>query len=95
MQVNTERIIPIARLQKELSAKLSELSDGEEPFFVMRNNRLAAVIVSPAEYELLKDAEEVLEHLEIADMIEKRLKTHDRSRNISWNRVKAAHGLSS
>ncbi len=93
MQVNTEAIIPIARLQKELTAKLREVTDTEEPLFVMRNNTLAAVIISPAEYELLKDADDVLEHFEIADMIEKRLKTHDRSRNTDWDRVKAAHGL--
>ena len=93
MQVDTDRIIPIARLQKELTAKLRELTDNEEPLFVMRNNNLAAVIISPAEYELLKDADEVLEHLEIADMIEKRLKTDDRSQDISWESIKAEHGL--
>lgn len=93
MQIDTEQIIPITRLQKELTAKLRELTDTEEPLFVMRNNAIAAVIVSPAEYELLQNAVEVLEHLEIADVIEKRLKTHDPSRNISWDRVKAEHGL--
>ena len=93
MQVNSEQIISISRLQKELTVKLRELTDNEEPIFVMRNNSLAAVIISPAEYELLKDADEVLEHLEIADMIQKRLKTHDRSRNMAWDKVKAEHGL--
>ena len=93
MQVDTEQIIPIARLQKELTAKLREVTDTEEPLFVMRNNSLAAVIVSPAEYELLKDANEVLEHLEIADMIAKRLKSHDPSRNLSWETIKAKHGI--
>ncbi len=93
MQIDTEQIIPITRLQKELTVKLRELTETEEPLFVMRNNSLAAVIISPAEYELLKNADEVLEHLEIADMIEKRLKTHDPSRNIAWDQVKAEHGL--
>jgi PHD/YefM family antitoxin component YafN of YafNO toxin-antitoxin module len=93
MQVDTEQIIPITRLQKELTVKLRELTDTEEPLFVMRNNSLAAVIISPAEYELLKNADEVLEHLEIADMIEKRLKAHEPSRNISWDTVKAECGL--
>ena len=93
MQVNSEQIISISRLQKELTVKLRDLTDNEEPIFVMRNNSLAAVIISPAEYELLKDADEVLEHLEIADMIQKRLKTHDRTLNIAWDKVKAEHGL--
>lgn len=93
MQIDTEQIIPITRLQKELTAKLRELTVREEPLFVMRNNAIAAVIVSPAEYELLQNAVEVLEHLEIADVIEKRLKNHDPSRNIYWDRVKTEHGL--
>ena len=95
MQVDTERMIPITRLQKELTGKLRELTNNEEPLFIMRNNSLAAVIISPAEYELLKDAEDLLEHLEIAEMIGKRLKDHDRSRNISWSQVRAERGLQS
>lgn len=93
MQVDTERMIPITRLQKELTGKLRELTNTEEPLFIMRNNALAAVIISPAEYELLKDAEDLLEHLEIAEMIEHRMKNHDRSLNISWDQVKAERGL--
>ncbi|WP_419662587.1 toxin-antitoxin system, antitoxin component, PHD family [Desulfosarcina variabilis str. Montpellier] len=93
MQIDTERIISVARLQKELTAKLREVTDREEPLFVMRNNTLAAVVISPAEYELLRDADEVLDHFEIADMIEKRLKDHDPSRNVSWDTIKAKHGI--
>jgi PHD/YefM family antitoxin component YafN of YafNO toxin-antitoxin module len=93
MQVDTERMIPIARLQKELTGKLRELSNTEEPLFVMRNNSLAAVIISPAEYEVLKDAEALLEHLEIAEMIDQRIKKYGRSKNISWEQVKAERGL--
>ena len=47
-------MIPVTRLQKELTGKLRELTDGGEPLYVMRNNTLAAVIVSPEEYDLLK-----------------------------------------
>jgi len=93
MQVDTERMISIARLQRELTGKLRELTNNEEPLFVMRNNYLAAVIISPAEYELLKDAEGLLEHLEITEMIGERLKNHDRSKNVSWSQVKAERGL--
>jgi PHD/YefM family antitoxin component YafN of YafNO toxin-antitoxin module len=93
MQVETERIIPVARLQKELTAKLRELSDDGEPLFVMRNNSLAAVIISPSEYEHLIDAATLIEHLEIAEMIDARLRNHDRSRNIPWEQVKSEHGL--
>jgi len=93
MQVETERMVPIAKLQKELTGKLRELTDNEEPLFIMRNNSLAAVIISPSEYELLKEAGSILEHLEIAEMIDRRLKNHKRSHNIPWEQVKAKRGL--
>ena len=93
MQVDTERMISITNLQKELARKLRKLTDNAEPLFVMRNNDLAAVIISPAEYELLKDAEALLEHLEIAEMIGQRFKNHDSSKNVSWNQVKLERGL--
>jgi PHD/YefM family antitoxin component YafN of YafNO toxin-antitoxin module len=93
MQVETDRMIPVARLQKELTGKLRELTDQGEPLYVMRNNTLAAVIVSPDEYDLLKNAGELVEHLEIAEMIGLRLKGHKRARNIPWEKVKKDHGL--
>lgn len=93
MQVETERMVSIAKLQKELTGKLRELTDNEEPLFVMRNNSLAAVIMSPSEYEFLKEAESILEHLEIAEMIDRRLKNHKRAHNIPWGQVKGKRGL--
>lgn len=93
MQVDTEKMISITKLQKELTGKLRKLTINEEPLFVMRNNDLAAVIISPAEYEHLKDAEGLLEHLEIAEMIGQRLKHHDCSENVSWDQVKAERDL--
>lgn len=93
MLVNTEKMIPVTRLQKELTQKLREVSDKKEPLYVLRNNVLAAVILSTEEYERLKEAEELLEHLEIAETVEKRLKGHDRSKNIPWEKVKKHHGL--
>ena len=93
MQVDMDHIIPVAKLQKELTGRLRELTNKGEPLFVMRNNSLAAVIISPEEYEILKDAESILEHLELAEMLEKRLRHHDRSQNIPWDRLKADRGL--
>ena len=93
MQVETDRMIPVARLQKELTGKLRELTDQGEPLYVMRNNTLAAVIVSPEEYDLLKNAEELVENLEIVEMIGLRLKGHNRDRNIPWEKVKKDRGL--
>jgi prevent-host-death family protein len=93
MLVNTEKMIPVGKLQKELTQKLREVSETGEPLYVLRNNEMAAVILSAEEYELLKQAEDILEHLEIAEKVEKRLKGHDSSKNISWEKIKKRHGL--
>jgi prevent-host-death family protein len=93
MLVDTNKLIPVTRLQRELTQRLKEVSETGEPVYVLRNNEMAAVIVSVEEYELLTQAEEILEHLEIADKIEKRLKGYDRSKNIPWERMKKKHGL--
>ena len=88
MLVNTEKMIPVTRLQRELTQKLREVHETGEPLFVLRNNKMAAVILSTEEYELLKQAEDILEHLEIAEVVEKRLKSYNRSKNIPWEKIK-------
>jgi prevent-host-death family protein len=92
MLVDTGKLIPVTKLQRELTQKLKEVSETGEPVYVLRNNEMAAVIVSAEEYELLTQAEEVLEHLEIAEKIDKRLKGHDRSKNIPWGKIKRRMG---
>jgi hypothetical protein len=61
--------------------------------YVLRNNRLGTVILPSEIYELLKKTQKILEHLEIAEKIDKRLKGHDSSENISWEKLKKKHGL--
>jgi PHD/YefM family antitoxin component YafN of YafNO toxin-antitoxin module len=91
MLVDSDKMIPVTKLQKELTQKLREISDTGEPLYVLRNNEMAAVILSAGEYETLKNAEEILEHFEIAEVVEKRLGGHDRSRNIPWEKIKKKH----
>jgi prevent-host-death family protein len=92
MLVNTEKMIPVTKLQRELTQKLREVHETGEPLFVLRNNEMAVVILSTEEYTLLKQAESILEHLEIAETVGERLKGYDRSKNISWEKIKK-HGL--
>ena len=93
MQIETNQMISVGKLQKELTGKLREVTAKEQPLFIMRNNTLAAVILSPAEYDHLQNAASLLEHLEISEMIEKRANNNDRSRNVSWDEVKRERGL--
>ena len=41
------------------------------PLYVLKNNEMSAVLISPGEYALLREAEEIVEHLEIAGSIKK------------------------
>ena len=93
MIVNTDKMIPVTKLQRELTQKQREVQETGEPLFVLRNNEMAAVILSSEEYEILKQAEDVLEHLEIADGVERRLKGYDKDKNISWDRIKKKYAL--
>ena len=92
MLIESDKMIPVTRLQKELTQRLRELSKTGEPLYVLRNNEMAAVILSAEEYDLLKQAEDILEHIEIADAVEKRLKSYDHSKNIPWDVIKKRHG---
>jgi prevent-host-death family protein len=93
MIVNTDKMIAVTKLQRELTQKLREVHETGEPLFVLRNNEMAAVILSSEEYEILKEAEDVLEHLEIADGVERRLKGYDKTKNISWDKIKKKYAL--
>ena len=93
MLVNTDKMIPVTKLQRELTQKLREVQETGEPLFVLRNNEMAAVILSSEEYEILKEAADVLEHLEIADTVEKRFKGYDKAKNISWDKIKKKYAL--
>ena len=93
MLVNSEKMIAVTGLQRQLTRRLREVHETGEPLFILRNNEMAAVILSTEEYELLKQAEDILEHFEIAETVERRLEGYDRSKNISWDKIKKKHGL--
>ncbi|MCX7914627.1 MAG: type II toxin-antitoxin system Phd/YefM family antitoxin [Thermodesulfovibrionales bacterium] len=93
MLINSDKMLPITKLQKAITQKVREVAETGEPIFVLKNNELTAVIVSKDEYESLKQAKDILEHLELAEMLEERLKHYDASKSISWEQVKAEHGL--
>ena len=88
MLVETDNMIPVTKLQRELTKKMKEVSETGTPIYILRNNEMAGILISPEEYRLLKQAEEILEHFEIASIVEKRLKGHNRSKNIPWDIIK-------
>ena len=88
MLVESEQIIPITRLQKELTKKVRELSDDGKALYILKNNNMEAVMLSFSEYEYLRELEDVIEQFEIKAEIEMRLSNYDRKENISWETLR-------
>ena len=85
MLVETDRMIPVTKLQKELTKRVRSISEGGSPLFILKNNEMEAVILAPAEYEYLINLSELIEQYEINDIIVKRMKNYKRSKNVKWN----------
>jgi len=88
MLVETDRMIPVTKLQKELTKRVRDISEGGSPLFILKNNEMEAVILAPAEYEYLMNLSELIEQYEINDVIVKRMKNYRRSKNVKWNDLK-------
>jgi len=88
MLVESDRIIPITRLQKESTQTVRELTDTGEPVYILKNNNMEAVILTFDEYKHLSDLEEMFEYFELKDMIDARLKNYAVERNVDWNSIK-------
>ncbi len=88
MLVESKQIIPITRLQKELTKKVRELSDNGKALYILKNNNMEAVMLSFSEYEYLRELEDVIEQFEIKAEIDKRLSSYNRNENISWETLR-------
>ena len=85
MLVETDRMIPVTKLQKELTKRVRSISEGGSPLFILKNNEMEAVILAPAEYEYLMNLSELIEQYEINDVIVKMMKNYKRSKNVKLN----------
>ena len=88
MLVDTRKIIPITRLQKELTQRIRELSNSGEAVYVLKNNNMEAVLVPFDEYEHLMDLEEMFEYFEIDEMVNKRIKNYSATTNVPWESIR-------
>ena len=78
-----DEIISATDLARNVSATLSSITKNtKDKIAISKNNKLEAVIIDIEEYERLKEAYELIEHIEIAKTIEDRCKT-PRSKYIS------------
>ncbi len=88
MLVETDRIMPITKLQKELTQTVRELSETGEAVYILKNNNMEAVMVPFSEYEYLTNLEEMFEYYEINDMIKMRIKNYNVNNSIEWEKIK-------
>jgi PHD/YefM family antitoxin component YafN of YafNO toxin-antitoxin module len=69
----------------------------KEPDIIFRDGKPTAVIVDIKEYqemlERLTDIEEIIEHIEIARVVNERLKDHNIEQDVPWEDVKRKYGL--
>ena len=88
MLVESSQIVPITKLQKELTRKVRELSESGSPLYILKNNKMEAVMMPFSDYEHLMILEEVFEQYEIKSILDERMKLYDASKNISWDEVR-------
>lgn len=88
MLVESDRIVPITRLQRELTQTVRELSESGEPVYILKNNTMEAVMLTFEEYRHLSDLEEVFEYFEIKDVVDSRMHTYSPDESVSWEDIK-------
>jgi len=68
-----DEIISITDLARNISSTINSITNDEkEKIAISKNNKLEAVIIDIEEYERLKKAYELIEHIEIAKTIQER-----------------------
>ena len=88
MLIDSKKIISITQLQRELTQQFRDVVSDGEALYVTKNSNIETVVIPMSEYEHLKELEEILEHIEIWDMVQKRMKNYDPSKTVSWEELK-------
>jgi len=71
-----EEIIPVTRIARNLREILDKLKFKKlDKVAISRNNKLESVILPVEEYEMLQEAYDLMEHMEIYKVVKEREKT--------------------
>jgi len=88
MLLETNQMIPVTKLQKELTKRIREVSETGKTLYILKNNNMEAVMLSFDEYEYLHNLEEMFEQMEIKTMLEERLSTYNADSNKAWDEIR-------
>ena len=85
-----DEIISATDLARNLSATLNSIvKRSKEKIAIAKNNKLEAVIINIEEYERLKEAYDLMEHIEIVKILEERKD----SKTISFDELLKRQGI--
>ena len=65
MRADTENMISVTELARNTSKIISDTADDGEPRVILRNNKVAAVLVSAKQAERMNEMDEVAEDLQL------------------------------
>jgi hypothetical protein len=88
MLIEPNQMVPITRLQKELTQTVRNLSNSGKAVYILKNNNMEAVLLSYHEYEYLKKIEAMFVQFEIKKIIDIRLEKYHSKDNISWENIR-------
>ncbi|MCD6322835.1 MAG: type II toxin-antitoxin system Phd/YefM family antitoxin [Clostridiales bacterium] len=88
MLIDSNKVISVTKLQRELTQQLRNVVSDGEALYVTKNSNIETVVIPMAEYERLKKIDEYIEHMEIWYMVQERMKNYDPSKTILWDDLK-------
>lgn len=88
MLIDSDRMIAVTRLQKELTKQVRELCDTGDPLYIVKNSTMEAVMLSFSEYAYLRELEEMVEYFEVDAMLNERLEAYDPEKGIPWEEIR-------
>lgn len=88
MLVETNQMMPITKLQKNLTQTVRKVAEEKKTVYILKNNVMEAVMIPFEKYEYLSALEEAMENSEIAEMIKTRMNGYKESESVSWESVR-------
>lgn len=88
MLVETAHMMPITKLQKELTQTVRKVSEENKSVYILKNNNMEAVMIPFKEYEYLSILADVFERMEIAEHIATRIKNYNAKKNTDWDLIR-------